>query len=105
MSQTREHRMKVLNAVAANHRSWLKQVRIHKSIYSTLNNFTFDGIGKFFVAECWVPLDDVQAVREALETGVFGDLGHGILMFLCGLYLVVRERNLEARQIKDEVKH
>uniref|UniRef100_A0A1I8BDC3 V-type proton ATPase subunit a n=1 Tax=Meloidogyne hapla TaxID=6305 RepID=A0A1I8BDC3_MELHA len=45
-------------------------VRIHKSIYSTLNNFTFDGIGKFFVAECWVPLDDVQAVREALETGV-----------------------------------
>ncbi|CAK5105178.1 unnamed protein product [Meloidogyne enterolobii] len=168
MSQTREHRMKVLNAVAANHRNWLKQVRVHKSIYSTLNNFTFDGIGKFFVAECWVPLDDVQAVREALETGVskhgstvkpvlnvvhtsempptynrtnkftavfqgivdsygvasylelnpapytiitfpfifscmFGDLGHGILMFLCGLYLVVRERNLEARQIKDEI--
>uniref|UniRef100_A0A915N3F5 V-type proton ATPase subunit a n=2 Tax=Meloidogyne incognita group TaxID=654580 RepID=A0A915N3F5_MELJA len=146
----------------------MQMVRVHKSIYSTLNNFTFDGIGKFFVAECWVPLDDVQAVREALETGVskhgstvkpvlnvvhtsempptynrtnkftavfqgivdsygvasylelnpapytiitfpfifscmFGDLGHGVLMFLCGLYLVVRERNLEARQIKDEI--
>uniref|UniRef100_A0A915M4E4 V-type proton ATPase subunit a n=1 Tax=Meloidogyne javanica TaxID=6303 RepID=A0A915M4E4_MELJA len=115
-------------------RSIIDKVRVHKSIYSTLNNFTFDGIGKFFVAECWVPLDDVQAVREALETGVgivdsygvasylelnpapytiitfpfifscmFGDLGHGVLMFLCGLYLVVRERNLEARQIKDEI--
>ncbi|KAF7635779.1 hypothetical protein Mgra_00004871 [Meloidogyne graminicola] len=34
---------------------------------------------------------------------MFGDLGHGILMFLCGFYLVVREHNLEARQIKDEI--
>jgi hypothetical protein len=66
----------------------LTQVRMHKSIYLTLNNvgffsilkdsfskfnffkFTFDGIGKFFVAECWVPLNDVPVVREALETGV-----------------------------------
>ncbi|KAI3418218.1 hypothetical protein GPALN_010435 [Globodera pallida] len=168
MAQTREHRMKVLNDVAANHRRWLKQVRIHKSIYHTLNTFTFDGIGKFFVAECWVPLNDVNDVRTALETGVskfggsvkpvlnvvhtadtpptynrtnkftsvfqgivdsygvasylelnpapytiitfpflfsimFGDLGHGILMFLCGLYLVLREKNLEARQIRDEI--
>ena len=168
MAQTREHRMKVLIAVAANHGNWLKQVRMHKSIYLTLNNFTFDGIGKFFVAECWVPLRDVGKVREALETGVskhggsvkpvlnvvhtneppptynrtnkftsvfqgivdsygiatylevnpapytiitfpfifscmFGDLGHGCLMFLCGLYLVVREKNLQARQIKDEI--
>ncbi|KAL3083894.1 hypothetical protein niasHT_036465 [Heterodera trifolii] len=168
MSQTSEHRMRVLNEVAANHRKWLKQVRIHKSIYHTLNTFTFDGIGKFFVAECWVPLSDVNDVRMALETGVnkfggsvkpvlnvvhtaeppptynrtnkftsvfqgivdsygiasylelnpapytiitfpflfsimFGDLGHGILMFFCGLFLVLREKNLEARQIKDEI--
>ena len=34
---------------------------------------------------------------------MFGDFGHGILMFLCGLYLVLREKNLEARQIRDEV--
>lgn len=33
----------------------------------------------------------------------FGDLGHGILMFLAGLYLVLREKNLEARQIRDEI--
>jgi vacuolar-type H+-ATPase subunit I/STV1 len=36
---------------------------------------------------------------------MFGDLGHGILMFLAGLYLVLREKNLQARQIRDEVSY
>ena len=45
---------------------------MHKSIYHTLNLFTFDGIGKFFVAECWVPLREVHNVRAALELGVVG---------------------------------
>jgi V-type H+-transporting ATPase subunit a len=70
MNQTHDHRLKVLNAAAINHRAWLKQVRIHKSIYHTLNLFTFDGIGKFFVAECWIPLREVDNVRTALELGV-----------------------------------
>uniref|UniRef100_A0A7E4UYN7 V-type proton ATPase subunit a n=1 Tax=Panagrellus redivivus TaxID=6233 RepID=A0A7E4UYN7_PANRE len=168
MNQTHEHTVKVLNATAANVRVWMKQVRIHKSIYNTLNNFTFDGIGKFFVAECWIPLKDIENVRNALEVGVekngstvkpvlnvlhteeepptynrtnkftsvfqsivdsygiatylelnpapytiitfpfifacmFGDLGHGIIMFLAGLYLVLREKNLIERNIKDEI--
>ena len=34
---------------------------------------------------------------------MFGDFGHGVLMFLCGLYLCLREKNLIARQIKDEI--
>ncbi|TMS37744.1 hypothetical protein L596_004616 [Steinernema carpocapsae] len=168
MGQTQEHRFKVLSAAAANHRQWLKQVRMQKSVYHNLNLFTFDGIGKFFVAECWVPLNDIENVRAALERGVeasggsvrpvlnildtsdepptynrtnkftnvfqgivdsygiasylevnpapytiitfpfifscmFGDLGHGIIMFLAGLYLVLREKALEARQIRDEI--
>ncbi|KAI6222495.1 V-type proton ATPase subunit a [Aphelenchoides fujianensis] len=168
MGQTREHRLKVLNAASANIKNWLKQVRLYKSIYHTLNLFTFDGIGKFFAAECWVPLKDLENVRMALERGVeknggsvkpvlnvlqtdeppptynrtnkftsvfqgivdsygiasylelnpapytiitfpfifscmFGDLGHGILMFLAGLWLVLREKALEARRIRDEI--
>lgn len=169
MAQTHDHRLKVLNAAAMNHRAWLKQVRIHKSIYHTLNLFTFDAIGKFFVAECWVPTREIDNLRAALELGVsknggsvkpilnilynttedpptynitnkftsvfqgivdsygiasyleinpapytiitfpflfacmFGDLGHGALMFFAGLYLVLREKNLEARQIRDEI--
>uniref|UniRef100_A0AC34Q8Q7 V-type proton ATPase subunit a n=1 Tax=Panagrolaimus sp. JU765 TaxID=591449 RepID=A0AC34Q8Q7_9BILA len=168
MTQTHEHTLKVLNATAANIHAWKKQVRIHKSVYNSLNYFTFDGIGKFFVAECWIPLNDLDNVRQGLERGVeksggtvkpilniltteetpptynktnkftavfqgivdsygiatylelnpapytiisfpfifslmFGDLGHGLLMFLAGLYLVVREKNLIARQINDEI--
>lgn len=34
---------------------------------------------------------------------MFGDLGHGFLMLLCGLFLVLREKNLQARQINNEV--
>ena len=168
MTQTHEHTMKVLNATAANLNPWKKQVRIHKSVYNNLNYFTFDGIGKFFVAECWIPLKHLDDVRQALERGIeksggtvkpilnvlttdetpptynktnkftavfqgivdsygiasymelnpapytiitfpflfscmFGDLGHGLLMFFAGLYLVLREKNLIARQINDEI--
>ncbi|CAJ0931186.1 unnamed protein product, partial [Mesorhabditis belari] len=168
LGQTREHRFRVLQAAANNYNLWLKQVRLHKTVYHNLNLFTYDGIGRFFVAECWVPLADVDNVRDALERGVektgssvkpvlnlletnetpptynrtnkftqvfqgivdsygiasylelnpapytiitfpflfscmFGDLGHGILMALSGLWLVVREKALIARNIKDEI--
>ncbi|MFH4979921.1 hypothetical protein AB6A40_006630 [Gnathostoma spinigerum] len=168
MGQTQEHRYKVLKAASNNLRQWQKQVRMQKAVYHTLNLFTFDGIGKFFVAECWVPLSDLENVRQALERGVeingstvrpvlnlleteeipptynrvnkftqvfqnivdsygvasylevnpapytiisfpfifacmFGDLGHGIIMFIAGLYLVLREDNLISRNIKDEI--
>lgn len=34
---------------------------------------------------------------------MFGDMGHGLIMFLAALYFVVREKQLEAARIKDEV--
>uniref|UniRef100_A0A915DEV4 V-type proton ATPase subunit a n=1 Tax=Ditylenchus dipsaci TaxID=166011 RepID=A0A915DEV4_9BILA len=34
---------------------------------------------------------------------MFGDLGHGIIMFLAALYLVLREKRLEAARITDEI--
>ncbi|GMT26221.1 hypothetical protein PFISCL1PPCAC_17518, partial [Pristionchus fissidentatus] len=168
IGQTREHRFRVLQAAANNHMAWLKQVNLQKSVYHTLNLFNFDGIGRFFVGECWIPLRDMDNCREALERAteasgsavrpvlniletsdepptynktnrftavfqsivdsygvasyleinpapytiitfpflfscMFGDLGHGILMFFAGLYLIVREKNLIARNIKDEI--
>uniref|UniRef100_A0AC35TZD1 V-type proton ATPase subunit a n=1 Tax=Rhabditophanes sp. KR3021 TaxID=114890 RepID=A0AC35TZD1_9BILA len=168
MGQTNEHNYKVLYAAAGNHSQWMKQVRLYKSVYHTLNLFTFDGSNKFFVAECWIPLDDMNAVREALDIGsekngsnvkpilnvletnempptynktnkftsvfqsivdsygiatylevnpapytiitfpfifscMFGDLGHGMIMFFAGLYLVLKEKALIAKNIKDEI--
>uniref|UniRef100_A0A915MT79 V-type proton ATPase subunit a n=1 Tax=Meloidogyne javanica TaxID=6303 RepID=A0A915MT79_MELJA len=34
---------------------------------------------------------------------MFGDLGHGLIMFLFGLYLVLKEKRLEAARINDEI--
>ncbi|PAV72936.1 hypothetical protein WR25_09791 isoform A [Diploscapter pachys] len=168
INQTKEHRFRVLQAAANNLNQWLKQARMQKTVYSHLNLFSYDGAGKFFVAECWIPLKHIESVREALERGsersgsaikpvlnvlethavpptynqtnkftavfqgivdsygvasyrelnpapytiisfpfifacMFGDLGHGLLMFLSGLWFVVREKNLMARNIKDEI--
>uniref|UniRef100_A0A915PWN9 V-type proton ATPase subunit a n=1 Tax=Setaria digitata TaxID=48799 RepID=A0A915PWN9_9BILA len=168
LGQTQEHRHKVLQAASNSVRLWQKEVRMQKSVYYTLNLFTFDAIGKFFIAECWVPYADLENVRVALEKGVrksgssvrpvlnlletteepptynrvnkftrvfqaivdsygiasyleinpapytiitfpfifacmFGDLGHGIIMLLAGLWMVLREKNLAARKIKDEI--
>ena len=34
---------------------------------------------------------------------MFGDMGHGLIMFLTGLFFILRERQLEALRIKDEI--
>ena len=34
---------------------------------------------------------------------MFGDLGHGFIMFLFALWMVVREKSLAAKKIDDEV--
>lgn len=69
LGQTKEHRYRVLQAAANNHNTWLRQVRMQKTVYHHLNLFTFDGIGRFFVAECWVPLVHLDEVKAALEEG------------------------------------
>jgi vacuolar-type H+-ATPase subunit I/STV1 len=35
---------------------------------------------------------------------MFGDLGHGIIMFLAALFFILKEKQLEAARIKDEVR-
>jgi V-type H+-transporting ATPase subunit a len=35
---------------------------------------------------------------------MFGDFGHGIIMFLAALYMVLKEKSLIAAKIKNEVR-
>lgn len=34
---------------------------------------------------------------------MFGDVGHGFIMFLFALFLVLKEKSLEAKKIRDDV--
>jgi V-type H+-transporting ATPase subunit a len=34
---------------------------------------------------------------------MFGDIGHGLIMALFGIFLIVREKQLKAKKIDDEV--
>ena len=42
---------------------------MQKAVYAHMNLFTFDGIGRFFVGEAWIPDRHLEEVRQALERG------------------------------------
>ncbi|KAI3411951.1 hypothetical protein GPALN_002007 [Globodera pallida] len=165
---TAKHKLELLKSVAFELPERTRQVHLQKYIFHTLNCFTFDSSGNFFVAECWVlerEMDTVlqllhRAVEKAgfhirpiinmLETGemhptynrtnkyiqvfqnivdsygiasyreinpapftlvtfpflfgvMFGDIGHGLILLLTGLSLIVWERRIEQTRVKDEI--
>ncbi|XP_001942580.2 V-type proton ATPase 116 kDa subunit a-like [Acyrthosiphon pisum] len=168
LGQTQDHRRRVLVAAAKNIKKWFIKVVKIKAIYHTLNFFNLDATQKCLIAECWVPLLDIETIQLALRRGtersgssvppilnrmetfedpptynrtnkftsafqdlvdaygiasyreinptpytiisfpflfavMFGDLGHGCLMFLFAGFLVQREKPLAAKKIDNEV--
>lgn len=69
MGQTQDHRHRVLVAAAKNIKSWFIKVRKIKAIYHTLNLFNLDVTQKCLIAECWVPVLDMEAIQLALRRG------------------------------------
>ncbi|XP_034243937.1 V-type proton ATPase 116 kDa subunit a-like isoform X2 [Thrips palmi] len=69
LSQTMDHRQRVLAAVAKQVRTWAVMVRKMKAIYHTLNMFNMDVTNKCLIGECWVPRSELNRVRGALEAG------------------------------------
>lgn len=49
---------------------WMRQVHLQKCIFYTLNLFTFDRSGNFFIAECWVLERKMDTVLQCLQRGV-----------------------------------
>lgn len=168
LGQTQDHRHRVLVAAAKNLKNWFVKVRKIKAIYHTLNLFNLDVTQKCLIAECWVPVLDIETIQLALRRGtersgssvppilnrmqtfenpptynrtnkftkafqglidaygvasyremnpapytiitfpflfavMFGDLGHGTLMALFGLWMVRKEKELAARKSDNEI--
>ncbi|XP_058795472.1 V-type proton ATPase 116 kDa subunit a 1 isoform X2 [Phymastichus coffea] len=168
LGQTQDHRHRVLVAAAKNIKNWFVKVRKIKAIYHTLNLFNLDVTQKCLIAECWVPVLDIETIQLALRRGtersgssvppilnrmetfedpptynrtnkftkgfqalidaygvasyremnpapytiitfpflfavMFGDFGHGLLMFLFGLWMIIKEKPLAARKSDNEI--
>ena len=69
LSQTTEHRHRVLVAAAKNIKNWFVKVRKIKAIYHTLNMFNLDVTQKCLIAECWSAVDDLERIQMALRRG------------------------------------
>lgn len=168
LSQTTEHRHRVLVAAAKNIRNWFVKVLKIKAIYGILNICNLDVTHKCWIAECWIPTADYDRVVNAINIGfqrsgstvppivnpsetketpptfnrtnkvtsgfqnivdsygvasyreinpmpftiitfpflfavMFGDAGHGILMSLFALWMVLKERNLQMQKNPNEI--
>ncbi|XP_033099664.1 V-type proton ATPase 116 kDa subunit a-like isoform X2 [Anneissia japonica] len=167
LNQTHDHRQRLLVETATTLHVWFIKVNKMKAIYHTLNLFNLDA-QRCLIAECWCPVDDLDAIQLALRHGtetsgasvpsilnrvdsplqpptcnktnkftsvfqdiidaygvasyrevnpapyaiitfpflfaiMFGDAGHGLLMALFGLWLLVNERKLIQAYGNDEV--
>ncbi|XP_037026437.1 V-type proton ATPase 116 kDa subunit a1 isoform X3 [Bradysia coprophila] len=168
LGQTQDHRHRVLVAAAKNLKNWFVKVRKIKAIYHTLNLFNLDVTQKCLIAECWVPVLDIETIQLALRRGtersgssvppilnrmqtfenpptynrtnkftkafqvlidsygiasyremnpapytiitfpflfsvMFGDLGHGAIMFAFGLWMILKEKPLAAKKSDNEI--
>lgn len=73
LGQTQDHRHRVLVAAAKNIKNWFVKVRKIKAIYHTLNLFNLDVTQKCLIAECWVPVLDIETIQLALRRGTVRD--------------------------------
>lgn len=69
LNQALDHRRQVLDTAAKDLKSWTRKVHKIKSIYHVLNLFSFDVTKKCLIAECWVPVADIESIKEALRRG------------------------------------
>lgn len=82
LGQTQDHRHRVLVAAAKNIKNWFVKVRKIKAIYHTLNLFNLDVTQKCLIAECWVPVLDLENIQLALRRGTVSSFCFQELVFI-----------------------
>ncbi|XP_067084099.1 V-type proton ATPase 116 kDa subunit a isoform X2 [Osmerus mordax] len=69
LHRTEDYLRQVLNKASESVYTWVIQVKKMKAIYHILNLCSFDVTNKCLIAEVWCPVNDLPALRGALEEG------------------------------------
>jgi len=69
LTQTTDHRRRLLLAAAATIRTSYVKVRKMKAIYFVLNMFSQRDGGRVLIGEAWLPTADLTAIRAAVNSG------------------------------------
>jgi len=168
LTQTTEHRHRLLLAAAATLRENYVKVRKMKAIYHILNQFNKRDGGRVLIGECWMPTADIPEIRAAITAGaqqagstlpptidkvattdlhptfnrtnkytsgfqnlvdaygvnsyrevnpsvytiatfpflfavMFGDAGHGTILLIAALFMIIYEKTLEPKRNVSEI--
>uniref|UniRef100_A0A8C1B0J3 V-type proton ATPase subunit a n=2 Tax=Cyprinus carpio TaxID=7962 RepID=A0A8C1B0J3_CYPCA len=130
LHRTEDYLRQVLIKASESVYIWVIQVKKMKAIYHILNLCSFDVTNKCLIAEVWCPVNDLPALRRALEDAsmctlsslshlltapytiitfpflfavMFGDLGHGIIMALFALWMVLYENDRKLKKTRNEI--
>uniref|UniRef100_A0A2K6TYF1 V-type proton ATPase subunit a n=1 Tax=Saimiri boliviensis boliviensis TaxID=39432 RepID=A0A2K6TYF1_SAIBB len=118
LHKTEDYLRQVLCKAAESVYSRVIQVKKMKAIYHMLNMCSFDVTNKCLIAEVWCPEADLQDLRRALEEGSVRppssalpgteeklmeliNFGHGFVMFLFALLLVLNENHPRLNQSQE----
>jgi len=168
LTQTTEHRHRLLLSASSTLRSSYVKVRKMKAVYHILNQFSFRDAQRVLIGECWMPVADISAIKMAINNGaqaagssvtptiervatteehptfnrtnkytegfqnlidaygmnsyrevnpsvytiatfpflfavMFGDAGHGTIMLVAALFMIIGEKKLEKHRESSEI--
>lgn len=69
LSQSLDHRHRVLANAATDIKLWFIKVRKIKAVYHTMNMFNLDVTQKCLISECWCPVRNLESIQMALSRG------------------------------------
>ena len=75
LQQTKDHSVTQLEGIAGQIETWKQKVVKIKSIFHTMNKFNLDVTARCLIAECWCPVEDLEAIQQALMRGTVSNGG------------------------------